>query len=110
MSHYFYFPGKIRVVEWKSTKEAMDIPTAELDRVAKYGLDEVRRVAAIESHLSEHKAYLSPGSPAYNHYSLMKPTDTAAAVGELGLMVTITTQKLKTTQVLIYSFCFEFII
>lgn len=83
-------------VEGKTSyEEITDIPKMELDRIAKYGVDEVNRIAAFESRLSEHQTYLFPGSPAYSYYSVMKPSDTAAAVGELGLMVTVTTQKLK---------------
>lgn len=83
--------------EIASYDEMIDMTKIELNRLSKYGLDEINRLAVFETRLSEHQTYLTPGSPAFSYYSIMKPTDTAAAVGELGLLVTVTTQRLRST-------------
>jgi hypothetical protein len=43
----------------------------------------------------DHKAFLMPGSTAFAYFVNMKPSDEAAPIGEHGLMVTKSTQKLK---------------
>ncbi len=75
--------------------ELETVPKGEFVRVVNYGLQEVSRISAIESRLLEHKAFLSPGSTAFAYFVNMKPSDEAAPLGENGLMVTKSTQKLK---------------
>lgn len=71
------------------------VPKGELTRIVNSGMMEVGRVANIESRLMEHKAFLMPGSTAFAYFVNMKPSDEAAPLGEHGLMVTKSTQKLK---------------
>ena len=75
--------------------ELLTVPPAEFTRVITYGQQEVSRISAIESRLFEHKAFLSAGSTAFAYFVNMKPSDEAAPLGENGLMVTKSTQKLK---------------
>ena len=75
--------------------EILTVPKSELDRVVNYGMTEIGRISTIESRLMDHKAFLMPGSTAFAYFVNMKPSDEAAPVGEQGLMVTKSTQKLK---------------
>lgn len=75
--------------------ELETVPKAEFNRVVTYGLQEASRISAIENRLLEHKAFLTPGSAAFGYFVNMKPSDEAAPIGEHGLMVTKSTQKLK---------------
>lgn len=75
--------------------EILTVSSPELARISKFGQSEVGRVAGIEARLLEHKAFLMPGSTAFAYFINMKPSDEAAPLGEQGLMVTRSTQKLK---------------
>ncbi|XP_057375088.1 peroxidase-like [Daphnia carinata] len=75
--------------------EILTVPNTELVRVSKFGQSEIGRIAGIESRLLEHKAFLSPGSTAFAYFVNMKPSDEAAPLGENGLMVTKSTQKIR---------------
>lgn len=75
--------------------EILTVPKVELDRVVNYGMSEIGRISTIESRLMDHKAFLMPGSTAFAYFVNMKPSDEAAPIGEQGLMVTKSTQKLK---------------
>jgi hypothetical protein len=75
--------------------EIIFVPKVELERVVTHGMAEIGRISTIESRLMEHKAFLMPGSTAFAYFINMKPSDEAAPIGEQGLMVTKSTQKLK---------------
>uniref|UniRef100_A0A0P5QUM0 Chorion peroxidase n=1 Tax=Daphnia magna TaxID=35525 RepID=A0A0P5QUM0_9CRUS len=75
--------------------EILTVSNPELARISKFGQSEVGRIAGIEARLLEHKAFLMPGSTAFAYFINMKPSDEAAPLGEQGLMVTRSTQKLK---------------
>lgn len=75
--------------------ELETVPKGELNRVVNFGMQEVGRIANMESRLIEHKTFLMPGSTAFAYFVNMKPSDEAAPLGENGLMVTKSTQKLK---------------
>jgi len=76
-------------------EELLDVPKNELNMVVNFGLQEIGRLAAIEARLLDHQAFLTSSSPSFGYFSNMKASDAAAPVGELGLMVTKATQKLK---------------
>lgn len=80
--------------------EILTVPNAEIVRISKFGQSEIGRIASIESRLLEHKAFLVPGSTAFAYFVNMKPSDEAAPLGENGLMVTKSTQKLREVYVL----------
>lgn len=76
-------------------EELIEVPKNEFVRVTNFGLQEVSRLAAIENRLIEHQMFLTPTSPSFGYFVNMKASESAATIGELGLMVTKATQKLK---------------
>jgi len=76
-------------------EELLDVPKNELNMEVNFGLQEIGKLAAIEARLLDHQAFLTSSSPSFGYFSNMKASDAAAPVGELGLMVTKATQKLK---------------
>ena len=76
-------------------EELVDVPAGELARVTTFGMQEVSRLAAVEARLVEHKIFLTPSSPSFGYFVNMRASETAATLGEKGLMVTKATQKLR---------------
>ena len=76
-------------------EELVEVPPAELTKVTTLGLQEMSRLAVVESRLLEHKTFLTSASPSFGYYINMKASESAASIAELGLMVTKSTQKLR---------------
>ncbi|XP_065567232.1 peroxidase-like [Artemia franciscana] len=75
--------------------ELHELPRYEVDYVSEYGPSELKKMAAIEANLIDHKVYLNKENPAYRHYTMLRASDDAVIAGEKGLMVTKATQLLK---------------
>lgn len=78
-------------------EELVEVPKPELVRVLSFGPAEIGRLAAIESRQVDHQAFVAllPSSPSFGYFINMRASSPAASTGELGLMVTKATQKLK---------------